>query len=191
MPKPIPQGELRLVRPRRHQPSGGRAVQERCRHRHRACALSRCGAGGPGSAGGAGPAGCPRCLGAAAAYPVRQHQGVGGNQQDPSALLPDVPTTAEIGLPTVLSDNWYGLAAPAGVPQPVLDRIHAAAVAVLKTKEAAEPMMAQGAARPADDAGRVHRLRPAGTGEVGTRGQGKRRQDGVTANAAQWVERMR
>jgi tripartite-type tricarboxylate transporter receptor subunit TctC len=62
-----------------------------------------------------------------------------------SALLPDVPTTAEVGLPTVLSDNWYGLAAPAGVAQPVLDRIHAAAVAVLKTKEAAEPMLAQGA----------------------------------------------
>ena len=62
-----------------------------------------------------------------------------------SALLPEVPTTAEVGLPTVLSDNWYGLAAPAAVPKPVLDRIHAAAVAVLNTKEAAEPMMAQGA----------------------------------------------
>jgi tripartite-type tricarboxylate transporter receptor subunit TctC len=62
-----------------------------------------------------------------------------------SALLPDVPTTAEVGLPTVLSDNWYGLAAPAGVPKAILDRVHAAAVAVLNTKEAAEPMMAQGA----------------------------------------------
>ena len=62
-----------------------------------------------------------------------------------SALLPDVPTTAEVGLPTVLSDNWYGLAAPAGVPKPILDRIHAATVAVLGTKEAAEPMLAQGA----------------------------------------------
>jgi tripartite-type tricarboxylate transporter receptor subunit TctC len=62
-----------------------------------------------------------------------------------SALLPDVPTTAEIGLPAVLSDNWYGLAAPAGVPKAILDRIHAAAVAVLNTREAAESMMAQGA----------------------------------------------
>jgi tripartite-type tricarboxylate transporter receptor subunit TctC len=56
-----------------------------------------------------------------------------------------VPTTAEVGLPTVQSDNWYGLAAPAGVAKPILDRIHAAAVAVLGTKEAAEPMLAQGA----------------------------------------------
>ncbi|HJQ57205.1 MAG TPA: tripartite tricarboxylate transporter substrate binding protein, partial [Vineibacter sp.] len=62
-----------------------------------------------------------------------------------SALLPDVPTTAEAGLPTVLSDNWYGLAAPSGVPKDILERIHAAAVAVLNSKEAAEPMMAQGA----------------------------------------------
>ena len=62
-----------------------------------------------------------------------------------SALLPDVPTTADVGLPAVLSDNWYGLAAPSGVPKDILDRIHAAAVTVLKTKEAAEPMMAQGA----------------------------------------------
>jgi tripartite-type tricarboxylate transporter receptor subunit TctC len=62
-----------------------------------------------------------------------------------SALLPDVPTTGEVGLPTVLSDNWYGLAAPAGVPKPILERIHRAAVTVLNTKDAAEPMMAQGA----------------------------------------------
>jgi tripartite-type tricarboxylate transporter receptor subunit TctC len=62
-----------------------------------------------------------------------------------AALLPDVPTTAEVGLPAVLSDNWYGLAAPGGVAAPILDRIHAAAVKVLGTKEAAEPMLAQGA----------------------------------------------
>ena len=62
-----------------------------------------------------------------------------------SALLPDVPTTTEVGLPTVLSDNWYGLCAPSGIPKPILDRVHAAAVEVLNTKEASEPMLAQGA----------------------------------------------
>lgn len=71
-----------------------------------------------------------------------------------SALLPNVPTTAETGLPAVLSDNWYGLAAPAGVPKPILDRIHAADVAVLKTKEVAEPMDGAGRRDPADDSGR-------------------------------------
>ena len=62
-----------------------------------------------------------------------------------SGLLPDVPTTAEAGLPTVLSDNWYGLAAPAGVPGPVLDRVHAATVKALGQKDIADPMIAQGA----------------------------------------------
>ena len=62
-----------------------------------------------------------------------------------SALLPEVPTTAESGLPTVLSDNWYGLAAPAGIPKTILDRLHAATVRVLESREVAEPMMAQGA----------------------------------------------
>jgi tripartite-type tricarboxylate transporter receptor subunit TctC len=62
-----------------------------------------------------------------------------------TALLPDVPTTAEVGLPTVLSDNWYGLAAPAAVPPAILERVHAATLAVLKSKEASEPMLAQGA----------------------------------------------
>ena len=98
-----------------------------------------------------------------------------------SALLPDVPTTAEVGLPTVLSDNWYGLAAPAGVPQ-ARSRPHPC-----RRRRGAQDQGSgradDGAGRPhpADDAGRVHRLRPAGTGEVGTRGQGERRQDGVTA----------
>lgn len=48
------------------------------------------------------------------------------------AGLPDVPTTAEAGLPRVLSDNWYGLAAPAAVPADAQARLRAAAVAALR-----------------------------------------------------------
>ena len=33
-----------------------------------------------------------------------------------SSALPDVPTTGEVGYPRVLSDDWYGLVAPAGTP---------------------------------------------------------------------------
>ncbi|HLX81295.1 MAG TPA: tripartite tricarboxylate transporter substrate-binding protein, partial [Burkholderiales bacterium] len=43
-----------------------------------------------------------------------------------SASLPDVQTTGELGYPKVLSDNWYGLVGPAGMPPVVLKRIHAA-----------------------------------------------------------------
>ena len=49
-----------------------------------------------------------------------------------AGTLPDVPTTAETGYPAVLSDNWYGLVAPAATPPEVLKRIHAAATAALR-----------------------------------------------------------
>jgi tripartite-type tricarboxylate transporter receptor subunit TctC len=47
--------------------------------------------------------------------------------------LPDVPATAELGYPNVNSDNWYGLILPAATPAEVQKRVHAAAVAALKS----------------------------------------------------------
>ena len=47
--------------------------------------------------------------------------------------LPEVPTTGELGYPKVISDNWYGLVAPAATPPDVLKRIHAAAIAALQS----------------------------------------------------------
>jgi tripartite-type tricarboxylate transporter receptor subunit TctC len=55
-----------------------------------------------------------------------------------SAALPDVPTTGELGLPKVLSDNWYGLVAPAGTPADVIARIHGAATSALRSPELVE-----------------------------------------------------
>jgi tripartite-type tricarboxylate transporter receptor subunit TctC len=50
-----------------------------------------------------------------------------------AGTLPDVPTTAEANYPNVTSDNWYGLLAPAATPSEVLKRVHASAVAALKS----------------------------------------------------------
>jgi len=55
-----------------------------------------------------------------------------------SSALADVPTTGELGYPKVLSDNWYGLVAPAGTPPDVLARVHAAATAALRSPELIE-----------------------------------------------------
>ena len=44
-------------------------------------------------------------------------------------MLPDVPVAAEAGYPKVLSDNWYGLIAPAATPPELQKRLHAAAAA--------------------------------------------------------------
>jgi tripartite-type tricarboxylate transporter receptor subunit TctC len=52
-----------------------------------------------------------------------------------SRVLPEVPTTAEAGFAKVLSDNWYGLSAPGGVPTDVLAKIHKAATAALHSSE--------------------------------------------------------
>src|SRR6185369_3476171 len=52
--------------------------------------------------------------------------------------LAEVPTTAELGYPKVISDNWYGLSTRAGTPPEVLRRIHAAAMTALRSNELAE-----------------------------------------------------
>jgi len=49
--------------------------------------------------------------------------------------LPNVPTTGETGFKTVLSDNWYGLVAPAGMPADVEDKLRKAALATLRSAE--------------------------------------------------------
>jgi tripartite-type tricarboxylate transporter receptor subunit TctC len=46
--------------------------------------------------------------------------------------LPDVPTTAEGGMPDFHVSGWYGLLAPAKTPKAVIDRVHAAAAKALK-----------------------------------------------------------
>jgi len=41
-----------------------------------------------------------------------------------SPLAPDVPTTAEVGMPDVLADNWYGMVAPAATPKDVIAKLN-------------------------------------------------------------------
>jgi tripartite-type tricarboxylate transporter receptor subunit TctC len=38
-------------------------------------------------------------------------------------ILPDVPTTAEAGLPDVRMETWFGLVGPPGMPREIVDRI--------------------------------------------------------------------
>jgi tripartite-type tricarboxylate transporter receptor subunit TctC len=46
--------------------------------------------------------------------------------------IPDVPTSAEAGIPDYLMTVWLGVVAPAGTPQPIVDRIHALVQGMLK-----------------------------------------------------------
>jgi tripartite-type tricarboxylate transporter receptor subunit TctC len=58
---------------------------------------------------------------------------VGSDQRDPK--MPDVPTVAESGVRGYNSDTWYGFVAPAGVPAPIIEKLHAAIVRALKDNE--------------------------------------------------------
>jgi tripartite-type tricarboxylate transporter receptor subunit TctC len=49
--------------------------------------------------------------------------------------LPNVPTMAEAGVPDMVVTAWFGLFAPAGTPQAVIDKVHAAAVHAMKQPE--------------------------------------------------------
>ncbi len=48
-----------------------------------------------------------------------------------SPLLPDLPTTVELGLPSVIMENWYGAFLPAGTPPQVRDKLEQALFAVI------------------------------------------------------------
>ncbi|WP_158600795.1 Bug family tripartite tricarboxylate transporter substrate binding protein [Teichococcus wenyumeiae] len=58
--------------------------------------------------------------------------------------LPDVPTTAELGLPRVISDNWYGLALPAATPAHIREGMRDAATRALNSPELVQGFAAQG-----------------------------------------------
>jgi tripartite-type tricarboxylate transporter receptor subunit TctC len=61
------------------------------------------------------------------------------------AQLPDVPTVAEQGYPGFEMTQWYGLLAPASMPQSNIDKLAAAAAASMKLPSAQEKLAADAA----------------------------------------------
>jgi tripartite-type tricarboxylate transporter receptor subunit TctC len=68
---------------------------------------------------------------------------VGTQQRLP--WIPEVPTMAEVGLPSVDANNWHGFVAPARVPEPILERLHAAFAGTLNDPEIRRALHDQGA----------------------------------------------
>jgi tripartite-type tricarboxylate transporter receptor subunit TctC len=58
-------------------------------------------------------------------------------------IIPDLPTMIEAGVPDCVSVLWFGLAAPAGTPQPIIDKLSRAANEALKSDEVAKALKAQ------------------------------------------------
>lgn len=68
---------------------------------------------------------------------------VGGTER--SALMPDVPTIAESGVPGFASYEWNGIFAPAGTPKPIVDQLSAAFAQALKEPNVQEKLAGIGA----------------------------------------------
>jgi tripartite-type tricarboxylate transporter receptor subunit TctC len=62
-----------------------------------------------------------------------------------SPLLPELPTIDESGVPGYEKEAWFGLFAPAAVPEPVLSRMYQAVAKVLKDPEIVKRLAAEGA----------------------------------------------
>ena len=62
-----------------------------------------------------------------------------------SALLPDVPTVGESGLPGYDVTSWYGVFAPAGVPDAIVTRLYTEIAAQFKGPDVVKRLSALGA----------------------------------------------
>jgi len=62
-----------------------------------------------------------------------------------SAVLPDVPTISESGVPGYEAHNWWGILAPAGTPAPVIGKLHKDLTRVLSSRETEKRFETEGA----------------------------------------------
>ena len=69
-------------------------------------------------------------------------------------LLPDVPTTAEAGLPEYQATAWNAMFAPKGTPKPIIDKLNAAIVKALDDATVRKRLLEIGSDIP-DAAGRT------------------------------------
>jgi tripartite-type tricarboxylate transporter receptor subunit TctC len=67
----------------------------------------------------------------------------GGAKRSP--ILPDLPTIGDSGVPGYVAADWWGIMAPAGTPQPIVDKLHAAIEDVLQSADTKKFMDQQGA----------------------------------------------
>jgi tripartite-type tricarboxylate transporter receptor subunit TctC len=60
------------------------------------------------------------------------------------SILPDVPTVAESGLPGFETGTWYGIAAPAGTPKDVVNKLQAEIARILAMPDVHDKLIQQG-----------------------------------------------
>jgi tripartite-type tricarboxylate transporter receptor subunit TctC len=68
---------------------------------------------------------------------------IGAPKRAPTA--PEVPTTAEVGMPDFLVENWYGMVAPAGTPAVIVATLNRIATEAMRDPAVKEKLASQGA----------------------------------------------
>jgi tripartite-type tricarboxylate transporter receptor subunit TctC len=61
-----------------------------------------------------------------------------------ASQAPDVPTTAEVGMPDLLIENWYGMVGPAGLRPEILAKINGLAREAMSDPQVKEKLADQG-----------------------------------------------
>ncbi|MGA7807701.1 tripartite tricarboxylate transporter substrate binding protein [Bradyrhizobium sp.] len=67
---------------------------------------------------------------------------LGARQRAPTA--PDVPTTAEVGMPELLIENWYGMIAPGATPAPIIAALNRTAFEAMADPAVKQKLAEQG-----------------------------------------------
>ncbi len=60
-----------------------------------------------------------------------------------SSFMPNLPTMIEAGVPDCVSVLWFGISAPAGTPQPIIDKLAKAANEAVKSDEVVKALHGQ------------------------------------------------
>ncbi len=100
---------------------------------------------------------------------------IGARERAPTAM--EVPTTAEVGMPDLLIQNWYGMVAPAGTPPDIVAALNRIATEAMGDPAVKEKLASQGATAGRRHAGTFPRLYRSRNDQVGESDQGLRHSD--------------
>ena len=91
-------------------------------------------------------------------------------------MAPNVPSVLELGQKKLVAENFLGVSGPAGLPRPVVERLHAAMKNVARQSHRGATPGGSRCAGQRHDAGAIHRLRRQPGEGVVSAGEGFRRQ---------------
>jgi tripartite-type tricarboxylate transporter receptor subunit TctC len=79
---------------------------------------------------------------------------IGAHERAPAAM--EVPTTAEVGMPDLQTENWYGMVAPAGTPPAIVNALNRIATEAIGDPVVREKLASQGATLIGDSPEQFH-----------------------------------